>query len=627
MLTILGAATLIALSITSVSQPALAQGGSQAASVPALPELSPSVSEAEAIFKLANRLEAGDGTVARDDVLARRLYRIAADSGHAGAQCNLGAMLMDGTGGPTDLAGGAALFRKAALRGHGLAQYNLGVMHALGDGVIKDSGEAMAWIEQAITRLPEGEAMVSAKAWREHLRNRMSSREGTIARNRSQELGDAIVRELAAASTGSASRAARSAVRSGLDELGFSAEALQRLGLSPSGAALAGNSAGSKSAIIATQLPTAPTASVATPTSPVETALQAWLQAWSDRRVDDYLSFYDSRFAPLGGVERSAWAKQRRAAIRHPNWVKVRAEQISTTEMSADEAVVGFVQVYSASTGHRETIRKSMIWRWTDGHWRILSEQGAPLAAQRDAEAAQAKALRDAEAVQLKAQRDAELANLRAELEAKKAAAKAAREAQLSAEKLAREAEVAANQAKREADTAATMARKEEKRLARTAASAFLVDPPLSASGVAPGPLAATSVPPTAAIPRISAASAAAFEPAVRAWVKAWGDRQVDDYLAFYAPSFEVPGVEDRTSWAAQRRDSITRPAWIKVRADHLKTSVNGDTAEARFFQVYVVAPGTVELLKKTMRWVWNDGRWQIVREQSEPLVGKNAKK
>jgi hypothetical protein len=231
--------------------------------------------------------------------------------------------------------------------------------------------------------------------------------------------------------------------------------------------------------------------------------------------------------------------------------------------------------------------------------------------------------LREAEALQLKAHRDAELANMRAELEAKQAAAKAAREAQLSAEKVAREAEIAANQAKREAGSAAINARKEEKRLARTAALALPVNPPVSPS-VAP---AVTPVPPAVALSSISAPDAAAFEPAVRAWLKAWGDRRVDDYLAFYAPSFEVPGVEDRTGWAAHRRDSMTRPAWIKVRADHLKTSVNGDTAETRFFQVYVVAPGTVELLKKTMRWVWTDGRWQIVQEQSEPLVGKHAKK
>jgi hypothetical protein len=124
-----------------------------------------------------------------------------------------------------------------------------------------------------------------------------------------------------------------------------------------------------------------------------------------------------------------------------------------------------------------------------------------------------------------------------------------------------------------------------------------------------------------------AASFSASFEPAVRAWVKAWNDRQVDAYLAFYGPNFEVPGGQERATWAAERRDAITRPAWIKVRADHLKTKVDGESAEARFFQVYVVAPGTVELVNKSMRWVWAEGRWQIVQEHSEPLVGKHGRK
>jgi len=378
----------------------------------------------------------------------------------------------------------------------------------------------------------------------------MSSREGMIARNRSQELGDAVVRELAAASTGSASRAARSAVRAGLDELGLSPEALQRLGLAPSGAALVGGSVasvgGTAAPSRATVSPVADNNAIKTvnipaatlPTAPVETALQEWLKAWSDRRADDYLNFYDPRFAPLGGVDRAVWSKQRRAAIRRPNWVKVRAEQISTTEMSAEEMVVGFVQVYSASTGHRETTRKSMIWRWSDGRWRIVSEQSTKMTGATAPEAA-----------------------------------------------------------------------------------------------VAPAPVASPATPPatTPATPPLASQTAApnsaSFEPAVRAWVKAWNDRQVDAYLAFYGPGFEVPGGQDRATWAAERRDAITRPAWIKVRADQLKTTVNGESAEARFFQVYVVAPGSVELVNKSMRWVWTDGRWQIVQEESEPLVRRHAKK
>ena len=84
---------------------------------------------------------------------------------------------------------------------------------------------------------------------------------------------------------------------------------------------------------------------------------------------------------------------------------------------------------------------------------------------------------------------------------------------------------------------------------------------------------------------------------------------------------------QDQAAWAAERRESMTRPAWIKVRADQLKTSVDGDTAQARFIQVYVVAPGTVELTRKTMRWIWSNGRWQILQEQSEPMARKHAGK
>jgi hypothetical protein len=42
---------------------------------------------------------------------------------------------------------------------------------------------------------------------------------------------------------------------------------------------------------------------------------------------------------------------------------------------------------------------------------------------------------------------------------------------------------------------------------------------------------------------------------------------------------------------------------------------------------VYVVAPGTVDLSNKTMRWNWVDGRWQIVLEQSEPHSRKRGGK
>jgi hypothetical protein len=187
--------------------------------------------------------------------------------------------------------------------------------------------------------------------------------------------------------------------------------------------------------------------------------------------------------------------------------------------------------------------------------------------------------------------------------------------------RLERERDLA--RAQRDAERAAAKTAREAALLAAQAKSGA-VDPSVgTAVGTAAGTAAGAQEKPAPT----SAPNPAAFEPAVRAWIKAWADRQVDAYLAFYAPGFEVAAGQDQAVWAAERRESMTRPAWIKVRADQLKTSVDGETAQARFFQVYVVAPGTVELTRKTMRWIWSNGRWQILQEQSEPMPRKHTAK
>jgi Skp family chaperone for outer membrane proteins len=265
--------------------------------------------------------------------------------------------------------------------------------------------------------------------------------------------------------------------------------------------------------------------------------------------------------------------------------------------------VVGFVQVYSASTGHRETTRKSMIWRWSDGRWRIVSEQSTKMAgaaagdvAVAPAEPAQpveakvpepkaveskaaTRVQREAELAAARGKREAELASARADLESKQAAAKAARETQLNAEKAAREAESAANQAKRAAEAAAANARKEERRLAKELLS--VAPAPASPATAAPETAAPATtpatLPPTPPMASLNAAPdaapfAASFEPAVRAWIKAWNDRQVDGYLAAYASSFEVPAGQDRAAWATSRgwidHRGYGRPGIVRRRPD-----------------------------------------------------------
>jgi TPR repeat protein len=78
--------------------------------------------------------------VSQDKVQAARLFRQAADQGHANAQCCLGICYKEGggvpqEGVPQDKAQAARLYRQAADQGHAKAQYHLGVHYEQGRAV------------------------------------------------------------------------------------------------------------------------------------------------------------------------------------------------------------------------------------------------------------------------------------------------------------------------------------------------------------------------------------------------------------------------------------------------------------------------------------------------------------
>jgi TPR repeat protein len=93
----------------------------------------------------------------QDDAEAARLYRLAVDQGHAGAQFSLGLMFFDGRGpeasGEIDfderLRESVRLFRLAAAQGHAAAQYRLGSAFEHGEGVAQDQSEAVRWYRLA----------------------------------------------------------------------------------------------------------------------------------------------------------------------------------------------------------------------------------------------------------------------------------------------------------------------------------------------------------------------------------------------------------------------------------------------------------------------------------------------
>jgi|GEM_PF-6736013 len=75
----------------------------------------------EELFRRARKYEKGNGVI-RNEEEAVRLYRLAADQGHAHAQVNLGLMYVKGLGVAKDEREAARLFRLAADQGDAVAQ-------------------------------------------------------------------------------------------------------------------------------------------------------------------------------------------------------------------------------------------------------------------------------------------------------------------------------------------------------------------------------------------------------------------------------------------------------------------------------------------------------------------------
>lgn len=91
----------------------------------------------------------GDG-VEKNDTLALKWFRIAAENGNITGQLNLGECYYNGEGGlEVDYTQATKWFRKAAESGLGIAQYQLGLCYFNGNGVEQNKEEAFRWLQMA----------------------------------------------------------------------------------------------------------------------------------------------------------------------------------------------------------------------------------------------------------------------------------------------------------------------------------------------------------------------------------------------------------------------------------------------------------------------------------------------
>ncbi len=104
----------------------------------------------------------------------------------------------------------------------------------------------------------------------------------------------------------------------------------------------------------------------------VVATVQAWANAWSGQRADDYLAFYGPSFVPPEGLSRELWEARRRVRLEAPSSIDVRIEQINPMVIG-ERATVTFVQSYD-SDSFQDVVDKTLVLERSGDLWQIVEE-------------------------------------------------------------------------------------------------------------------------------------------------------------------------------------------------------------------------------------------------------------
>lgn len=121
--------------------------------------------------------------------------------------------------------------------------------------------------------------------------------------------------------------------------------------------------------------------------------------------------------------------------------------------------------------------------------------------------------------------------------------------------------------------------------------------------------------------PKARAAQEAAAEreavlSAVQSWARAWSARDVQAYLAHYAPDFDPAGGISRKAWVEERQQRIAGKGRIRVDIDKPQVTTEGNSAIVHFRQSYV-SDRLSATSRKTLELERQRGKWLITQERT----------
>ncbi|WP_028470320.1 tetratricopeptide repeat protein [Neptunomonas japonica] len=103
----------------------------------------------------------------------------------------------------------------------------------------------------------------------------------------------------------------------------------------------------------------------------------------------------------------------------------------------------------------------------------------------------------------------------------------------------------------------------------------------------------------------------------VNSWASAWSKQNVSGYLNAYTTGFRPLNGLSNNAWQTQRNQRLTKPTFIKVKLNNIRTSlINADTAKVTFKQTYQ-SNTFKDTSKKQILLTRVNNAWRIKEERS----------
>jgi len=102
--------------------------------------------------------------------------------------------------------------------------------------------------------------------------------------------------------------------------------------------------------------------------------VHSWAQAWSAKRVKNYLAFYAPSFKTPEGESLAQWQATRTERIQRPKFIEVGVHQTEVSFADGTHATVTFIQSYRASHLQRSS-KKTLSLVKSNGQWLIQEER------------------------------------------------------------------------------------------------------------------------------------------------------------------------------------------------------------------------------------------------------------